>query len=555
MKRKRSHFTYDTAPMLKYSRSMFDLSHKHLTSMNVGELTPFMCEEVYPGDTFKITAHSVIRASSPLLRPTMDNAFIEEYFFYVPSRLCYDKLPNVFGENTESPWANTKEYTIPMIPVSATTGNTVVSKTVADHLGLPIGKLGRPVSILPFRAFAKIWEDWFRDENNVSPMHIQKGDFVTSENLNTLAWSPSNYTGYLPKVAKFHDMFTSCLPAPQKGDSVKLPLSGDAPVLARGDGTNVTSGLGVIWGFNGSLSQQYGSPILESNGSYGTMYASPGVPANTTKIGAMYPKNLIADLSDVTAATVNDLRLAFQLQKMLERDARGGTRYVEYLLSHWGVSSPDARLQRSEFLGGKSTPLQITQVTQTNGSSETAENNSLGELGANSLTVARARATKGFVEHGYVIGVACIRQFHSYQQGIRKFWTRSQRTDFYDPVFANIGEQPIYKSELYGLDGVANDSVFGYQEAWIQLRKSPNEITGQMRTGVDGSLDLYHLGDYYQNAPTLNEQFINETSTYFDRVLTVKSTVQDQFIVDFYIQNIAYRRLPTYSVPSLIDHN
>ena len=534
---------------------MFDLSHKHLTSMNVGELTPFMCEEVYPGDTFKLTAHSVIRASSPLLRPTMDNAFIEEYFFYVPSRLCYDKLPNVFGENTESPWANTKEYTIPMIPVSATSGNTVVSKTVADHLGLPIGKLGRPVSVLPFRAFAKIWEDWFRDENNVSPMHIQKGDFVTSENLNTLAWSPSNYTGYLPKVAKFHDMFTSCLPAPQKGDSVKLPLTGDAPVLTRGDGHDVTSGIGVIWGFNGSLSQQYGTPILESNGSYGTMYASAGSPASSTKIGAMYPKNLIADLSDVTAATVNDLRLAFQLQKMLERDARGGTRYVEYLLSHWGVSSPDARLQRSEFLGGKSTPLQITQVTQTNGSSETAENNSLGELGANSLTVARARATKGFVEHGYVIGVACIRQFHSYQQGIRKFWTRSQRTDFYDPVFANIGEQPIYKSELYGLDGVANDSVFGYQEAWIQLRKSPNEITGQMRTGVDCSLDLYHLGDYYNNAPTLNEQFINETSTYFDRVLTVKSTVQDQFIVDFYIQNIAYRRLPTYSVPSLIDHN
>lgn len=557
MKRKRSHFTYDTAPMLKYSRSMFDLSHKHLTSMNVGELTPFLCEEVYPGDTFKLTAHSVIRASSPLLRPIMDNAFIEEYFFYVPSRLCYDKLPNVFGENTESPWANTKEYSIPMIPVSASSGNTVVSKTIADHLGLPVGKLGRPVSVLPFRAFAKVWEDWFRDENNVSPMHIQKGDFVSAEMLNNNAWSPSNYTGKLPKVAKFHDMFTSCLPAPQKGDSVKLPLTGDAPVITRGDGHNITSGIGVIWGFQSAVGGQYATPVITSGGSsYGTMVGKVGSPTGLgSDLGGMYPKNLVADLSDVSAATVNDLRLAFQLQKMLERDARGGTRYVEYLLSHWGVSSPDARLQRSEFLGGKSTPLQITQVTQTNGSSETAENNSLGELGANSLTVARARATKGFVEHGYVIGVACIRQFHTYQQGIRKFWTRSQRTDFYDPVFANIGEQPIYKSELYGFDGVPNDSVFGYQEAWIQLRKSPNEVTGQMRTGVDGSLDLYHLADYYTNAPTLNEQFINETSTYFDRVLTVKSDVQDQFIVDFYIQNIAYRRLPTYSVPSLIDHN
>ena len=550
-RRKRSQFTYDTTPMLKYSRSMFDLSHKHLTSMNVGELTPFMCEEVYPGDTFKITAHSVIRASSPLLRPIMDNAFIEEYFFYVPSRIVDDTFVNVFGENTKSPWANSQTYSVPMIPA----GQTVSSKSIADHMGLPIGKLARPVSVLPFRAFAKIWEDWFRDENNVSPQHLQTGEYVSSEALNNNAWEPGNYTGKLPKVAKFHDMFTSCLPAPQKGDSVKLPLTGDAPVIARGDGHDITSGIGVIWGFNGTLNQQYGTPILESNGSYGTLFASAGAPASSTKIGAMYPKNLIADLSDVSAATVNDLRLAFQLQKMLERDARGGTRFVEYLLAHWGVSSPDGRLQRSEFLGGKSTPLQITQVTQTNGSSETAANNSLGELGANSLTVARARATKGFVEHGYVIGVACIRQFHTYQQGIRKFWTRSERTDFYDPVFANIGEQPIYKTELYGVNATSPESVFGYQEAWIQLRKSPNEVTGQMRTGVDGSLDLYHLADYYTNAPTLNEQFINETSTYFDRVLTVKSDVQDQFIVDFYIQNIAYRRLPTYSVPSLIDHN
>lgn len=558
-RRKRSQFTYDTTPMLKYSRSMFDLSHKHLTSMNVGELTPFMCEEVYPGDTFKITAHSVIRASSPLLRPIMDNAFIEEYFFYVPSRILYDKFVNVFGENTSSPWANTQTYSVPQIPV----GQTVYSKSVADHLGLPVGKLARPVSVLPFRAFAKIWEDWFRDQNNVSPQHLQSGDYVSAEALSNKAWAPGSYTGMLPKVAKFHDMFTSCLPAPQKGSAVDVNLSGYAKVLT-GDMHYDELSIGSkniplqFQDLSGSYVQQV-APLygrVDSTSHFRELVASKvdSITSNDVDTQGIAPMNLWASL-DGSSVNVNNLRLAFQLQKMLERDARGGTRFVEYLLAHWGVSSPDGRLQRSEFLGGKSTPLQITQVTQTNGSSETAANNSLGELGANSLTVARARATKGFVEHGYVIGVACIRQFHTYQQGIRKFWTRSERTDFYDPVFANIGEQPIYKTELYGLEGTAADSVFGYQEAWIQLRKSPNEVTGQMRTGVDGSLDLYHLADYYTNAPTLNEQFINETSTYFDRVLTVKSDVQDQFIVDFYIQNIAYRRLPTYSAPSLIDHN
>lgn len=558
-RRRRNSFTYSNVPILKHSRSLFDLSHKYLTSFNVGDLVPVLLEEVYPGDTFKCTANCVIRTSSALIRPVMDNIFLDIQSYYIPSRILYNKFVNIFGENTESAWANSTEYSVPQI-----VGGTVASKSVADYLTPPPGlslsntEKGYSISCLPFRAFAKVWDDWFRDENNVLPMHIQTGEYKPSEALNDKPWSPNNYTGMLPKVAKFHDMFTSCLPAPQKGDSIKLPMTGDAPVLARGDGHDVTSGTGVVWGFNGTLNTQYGTPILESNGSYGTIYASPGAPVDTTKIGALYPKNLFADLSDVTAATVNDLRMAFQLQKMLERDARGGTRFIEYLMAHWGVQSPDGRLQRSEFLGGRRIPLNINQVTQTTGFNK--ESNDLGEMSANSLTYGKSRFTKSFVEHGYILTVACVRQFHTYQQGLRKLFNhRKVRTDFYDPVFANIGEQPVWKSELMCVAGTGmppkNDSVFGYQEAWVELRKTPNFITGQMRSGVQGSMDVWHLADSYSNPPTLAEEFIEETPIYLDRALSVDHTVQDQFIADFYFDEVAYRSLPTYSVPSLIDHN
>lgn len=572
--RRSSQFSYSNVPMLKYSRSMFDLSHKCLTSMNVGDLVPVFLEEVYPGDTFKITGNCVCRTSSPLIRPVMDNLFLDVYYFYVPNRIIYDNFVNVMGENTSSAWANTVEYTIPQIA-----NGSVSSKTVGDYLGLPVGlTLGQPsnqyqVSVLPFRAFAKIWDDWFRDENNVLPLHLQTGNYVSSEGLNNNAWSPNNYTGKLPKVAKFHDMFTSALPAPQKGDAVPLSVQGDVPVITKATNNDISAfstplkfrpiGGGSIPSTNAENIALNGDGTfarLEYTTDPNVVISGTTYPLNYTwspNMSAPVPVNLYAQTSGLSATTVNDLRLAFQLQKMLERDARGGTRFVEYLMSHWGVVSPDGRLQRSEFLGGKRTPLNINQVTQTTGTT-TTDTNELGQLGAQSLTYARARATKGFVEHGFVIGVACVRQFHTYQQGMRKLWNhRIKRTDFYDPVFANIGEQPVWATELYAgtASTVGKDRVFGYQEAWVELRKSPNMITGQMRTGVENSLDIWHLGDNYGNVPVLGADFIEETPIYLDRSLTVSHEVQDQFICDFYFENIAYRRLPTYSVPSLIDHN
>lgn len=558
-------FTFSQTPVLKRSRSRFDLSHKNLTSGNMGELIPFYLQEVYPGDTFKLTANCVVRTSSPLIKPIMDNLFLDTYFFFVPSRLVFDNWQRVFGENTDSPWANSQEYVVPKLLAGGNTENrTVVSKTVPDYLGIPVGHIPGDVDItlIPFRGFAKIWDDWFRDQNNVSPMHIQKGVAVASEVFNSKDWSPSNYMGKLPKVAKMHDYFTSCLPSPQKGSASEIPLTiGKLPVKAEKDhsvGANPDDILQIkltksasFASIPGSSSGTFGyknvinSPVTNSD-----VRAFPSSSSLSGDIGSLVPDNLWADGTNASGGvTVNDMRLAFQLQKMLERDARGGTRYVEYLLSHFGVSSGDARLQRSEFLGGKRTPLNINQVTQTSASTE-QEN--LGEQGAYSLTFARARSTKGFVEHGFVFGVCCIRQFHTYQQGVEKFWTRTKRTDFYDPVFANIGEQPVYKSELLASAGKV---PFGYNEAWADLRYRPNKVTGQMRSGATTSLDIWHLADNYINAPTLNAGFIEETPTYLDRVLTVDSTTQDQFIMDFYVQNIAYRELPTYSIPSLIDHN
>lgn len=599
MKHKKN-FVFGSVPMIRASRSKFDLSFTHKTSGNVGKLYPFFCQEVYPGDSFKVKSTILARLNSAYLRPVMDNLFLDQYFFFVPSRLVYNKFAQVFGENKESPWAVVNTPSVPTFQNTAASGNVANHDNVCAYLYLPVGEdlkeNIKDVSLLPARAFALIYDEWFRDENNVQPMNIQKGDAVASEKLNNDAWSPSNYLGKCPNVAKFHDYFTSCLPSPQKGQPVEigtvtlperiLPVSG-LPLSVSGQVSNTSPLLfpydesprfedllrksGYVPDSSGSISHGsflVGSSIENFNNS--SLYNKvlkvrdsnlkpdivPGAVDSSVVSGqGVYFNNLGAYDSGLalSSATVNDLRLAFQTQKMLEKDARGGTRYREYILSHFGVSVADSRVQVPEFLGGKRSPLNVQQVAQTSQATATSP---LASLGAYSLSFGQSGFSKGFTEHGYIIGVMCLRYHHTYQQGVERFAFRKNRLDFYDPVFANIGEQPVYKKELFA--GAAADDVFGYQEAWADLRYRPSRVSGQLASKATNTLDIYHFADEYANAPTLSEGFINETDKNFARTIAIadaENVDADQFVFDIYLQNDAIRELPVYSVPSLIDHH
>lgn len=594
---KKSNFVFGSVPMIRASRSKFDLSFTHKTSGNVGKLYPFYCQEVYPGDTFKVKSTILARLNSAYLRPVMDNLFQDQYFFFVPSRLVFDKFAQVFGENKGSAWAVKNPPSIPCFQNTEATGNIALHDNVCAYLYLPVGEdlkeNIKDISLLPARAFALIYDEWFRDENNIQPMNIQKGDAVASEKLNNNPWSENNYLGKCPSVAKFHDYFTTCLPNPQKGDPVEvgtvaipervLPVTG-LPTDTSSESSNTllpaTNHLKTLMtaagytpgNINNPGVMRFGMESNQMNWNPGDNYALgvqggnsnlsnglgvAGSSASTPLAGInrVYVNNLAAYDPGVAlgATTVNDLRLAFQTQKMLEKDARGGTRYREYILSHFGVSVADSRVQVPEFLGGKRTPLNVQQVAQT---SQASTDSPLASLGAYSLSFGQSGFSKGFTEHGYIIGVMCLRYHHTYQQGVERFAFRKNRLDFYDPVFANIGEQPVYKKELFA--GAAADDVFGYQEAWADLRKRQSRVSGQLASKATNTLDIYHFADEYSNAPVLSAGFINETDSNFARTIAIanaESADADQFVFDIYCQNEAIRELPVYSVPSLIDHH
>lgn len=554
-----SNFTFDTAPSIKAPRSKFNLSHGVKTSMSAGKLYPLRVLEVLPGDTFDCNAVAVSRVSTAFLRPVMDNVFLDVYFFFVPSRLEFDKWGEIFGENNDSAWARSTEVTAPM------TGGTVSPKTVADYMGLPISRFATNlINVLPFRAFADIWNEWFRNENTVAPVHVQRGSTVSSEYFNNNAWAPNNYTGKLPNVMKKKDYFTSALPSPQKGNAVTLGVLGDIPVNTKAM-MHSSGSIPLHVHFNTGgvpTTDSYDLRVGNYNG-FGVVYGADEVPPMSTANRMLIPDNLWAEASSATSISVNDLRVAVQSQKLLERAARGGTRYREYLLSAFGVSNGDARMQIPEFLGGKRIPLNIQQVTQTNTqqatSSETVQS-PLGSLGATSLTNGRARFIKSFTEHGYLFCVGCIRQLHTYQQGVPKMFMREKQLDFYDPLFQSIGEQPIWQSELFvpstPLSPVANlkSTIFGFTEAWSEYRFSPSVVTGQMRSGVDDSFDVWHFADYYSAPPTLSESFTNETSQYIDRTLAAPSSQVDEFLLDLWFDIKSYRRMPVRSIPGYVDH-
>lgn len=512
-----SNYVQGLKPLIFKSRSKFNLSHKHITSMNVGDLVPLYVQEILPGDTFKVESHNVFRTSTPFIKPVMDNLFLDMYYFFVPLRLIWDKSKAFFGENQESYWTNEEIVQHPIISGKVGVGS------IADYLGIPPfnydSAMTRYFNELPFRAYALIYNEWFRDQNTQEPVFISKLSGENSQKLNTDEFGPDNIYGMCAKINKLHDYFTSCLPAPQKGDAVTLKF---------GDNSKTNK-------------------LINTDGSADALFTSSGTQSellNSSK------NDVYVDLSGIDITNVNDLRLAFALQRMLEKDARGGTRYIEYIQEHFGVTNPDYRLQRSEYLGGKRMPLNIQQVTSTNKSNDVE----LGEVGAYSLSNGVCGFSKGFTEHGIVMGVGAIRYRHTYQQGIERFWTYQKRTDYYDPVFANIGEQPVYKYELDVQTAGPGSAIFGYNEAWAHLRFKPNRVSGQMRTAAGEGLDTWHFADTYLNAPSLTSEFIKETGLFVDRTLSAPSSKINNFICDFYHDVEAIRCLPTYSIPGLIDH-
>ena len=517
-------------PKADIPRSSFDRSSGRKTTFDAGYLTPVFVDEVLPGDTFNLNMTAFVRLATPL-HPFMDNMYLDSFFFFVPYRLIWDNWQKFNGEQRNP--GDTTSYVVPQIVSTAVTG--YANGTIFDYMGLPTKVPGLSHSALPLRAYNLIYNEWFRDQNLQNSVANNVGD------------GPDAVGDYsLLRRGKRHDYFTSALPWPQKGPSVALPLSGNAPVTGLGK-LNQTFGSGSVnvyeTGTVGTVNYPNGQEI--NTGANGVLYMS-----GTAASGA-YPQ-IYANLSAVTAATINQLRQSFQIQKLYERDARGGTRYTEIIRAHFGVTSPDARLQRPEYLGGGSTPLNVTPVAQ---QSSTVSGSPQGNLAAFGTAVMKRHGfTKSFTEHGVIIGMVMARADLTYQQGLNRMWSRSTRWDFYWPALAMIGEQAVLNKEIYA-QGSANPTedaaVFGYQERFAEYRYRPSDITGKMRSNDAQTLDTWHLSQKFTSLPALNASFIVENPP-VERVIAIPS--EPQFLFDGLFSLNCARPMPMYGVPGLIDH-
>nr|WNN13395.1 MAG: major capsid protein [Gokushovirinae sp.] len=553
-----SHFALNPT-RIDLSRSTFDRSSSVKTSFNAGDIVPFFLEEVLPGDTFNVKSSKVVRMQT-LLTPMMDNVYLDTYYFFVPNRLVWKHWKEFNGENTESAWIPETTYEVPQITSPAGTGWAV--GTIADYFGIPTGVPNLSVSALPFRAYALIMNEWFRDQNLSDPLVVPDDD-ATVAGVNTGTFVSDVAKGGKPYIAaKYHDYFTSCLPSPQKGPDVMIPVAeaGQFAVVPRADRVpaNVLGSENyhaTIRGFSQGKYHNYIPVSFDAR----TGNQAPdiyGATSSDTDRGTPIIDNLWAvSTGAAQAATINQLRLAFQIQKLYERDARGGSRYIEILKSHFGVTSPDARLQRPEYLGGNRVPININQVIQQSGTGSGSSTPQGTVVGMSQTTDSHSDFIKSFTEHGFIIGVMVARYDHTYQQGLDRMWSRKDRFDFYWPVFANIGEQAVKNKEIYAQGNSEDDEVFGYQEAWADYRYKPNRVTGEMRSAYAQSLDVWHLADDYSSRPSLSDSWIREDKANIDRVLAVTSANSNQFFADIYVQNRATRPMPLYSVPGLIDHH
>lgn len=564
---------FSQIPQININRSIFDRPHRHITSFNAGKLIPIYVDEMLPGDTFKMRTSWFVRMSTPIF-PVMDNAYLDYYYFFVPNRLLWDHWREFMGENTTAPWTQTTEYKIPQVvipPANIKPYPEFQPGSVADYMGLPTltgdataGQAGFSVSALPFRAYVLIWNEWFRSENYQYPAYFTKNDTNRTPDVIGENQLPIDGGQLLP-VDRFHDYFSSALPEPQKGDPVSISLTGSAPLTTGTDYQFSSNEQLHLMTPNATPAEAEGllyyqkinTPNPASNNGIFVKHEDTDM-ALTDVIAPITGSNLYADMQNTATITINQLRQAFQIQRLLELDARGGTRYISLLKAHFGVTSPDSRLQRPEYLGGTRFNINMQQVLQTSSTDNTSPQGNTAAFSA-TTHVEDNDFTYSATEHGWIIGVACIRTDHTYQQGINKMWSRSGRYDFYWPALANLGEQAILNKEIYAYFGRDEkermEEPFGYQEAWAEYRYKPSIISGDMRTNSpNGTLDSWHYGDYYENVPTLSQKWLEEPLQNIDRTLAVQSSVSHQFIADIAFDLQCTRPMPVYSIPGLIDH-
>lgn len=534
-----SHFSY--LPEVNIRRSSFKRPHTHKTSMSAGMLYPIYIDaDIVPGDTVKMDMGSLVRMQTPLF-PVMDQAYMDLAWFFVPHRLVWSHFKEFWGENNTTHWEQPVEYTIPQITAPASTG--WVKGTLADYMGMPIGVPGISVNHLPFRAYCQIWNDWWKDENLKDPAMITL-DETTVTGVNSGSYEQyAEAGGPLLKAAKFKDFFTSALPSPQKGPSVQLPLGTTAPVIGVKPTADYSGSHTVNTAFEGKeiAFQQTGTELY--------LYRGDAAGSN---LNSGYDIGLAADLSNAIGATINQLRESFAIQAFYEAQARGGSRYVEFCKSIFGVTSPDARLQRSEYLGGQRISINMDQVLQTSSTDSTSPQ---GNTAAFSCTVSTGNMfTHSFTEHGTLMCLAVIRTDHTYQQGIEMQWLRKKKFDFYIPQLANLGEEMIPNACIYATGTATDEQAFGYQERWAEYKYKPSRISGCLRSTYAQATDFMHYGDEYATLPTLSSGWIDETVANIDRTIAVPSTTEDQFFCDFYFDGTYVRPMPVYSTPSTLSH-
>lgn len=560
MRNSQSHFS--VAPVnLDMQRSKFERPFNHKFTMNLGDLVPFYWSEILPGDSVSIDTSKVVRMTT-LLDPVMDNIVLDTYYFFVKLTDIWDHAKEFFGENNEGPWAPSTQYTLPQLRNTTSGLANHYTGSVLDYMGIPpIQSNTLEYQAGPVRGYNKIYLDWFYDQNTMTPPNLYTGDATV-----VVDWNDPVKGGHVYKACKTHDYFTSCLPQAQRGDPVSFRLASNAAINIPAQTVNITAaqqvhamsrnlmlGSGTAPSANAVVKYANDNKVLALD--LGSITPA-GTNIGYSNLIAQIPGRENLPITGVNSITVNDLRMAFQLQRFYERSALFGGRYSEFIRANFGTTAPDTTLRRSEYLGGNRIPIQIHQVE--NNAAGAEGETPLGHLGAYSATSdVNSDFTHSFTQHGYLIGVCVARiPTHTYCQGIERAWSRKTMFDLYMPVFANLGNMPVLRKEIYATGNEDDDNnVFGYQEYAADYRYQPDRVSGFMRPNVSGSLASWHFADYYQTAPTLSADWIQEDQTNIDRALAVSSEQAPQFFCDFLVKSTWTRCMPLYSVPGLIDHH